>query len=73
MNHVKLTDTLYIRAEAVVFIDFTPGKESEEAFLTLIFDNPELSHLYLRGSVAELAFANWEKAHEQRERSRTDK
>ena len=73
MAHIKLTAHLYINADAVVFIELAPGKESGDAFLTVIFENPELSHLYLRGAIAEQAFENWEKAYEERERSRDDK
>jgi hypothetical protein len=73
MLHIRLTDNLYVSADAVILIELAPGKETESAFLTLVFDNPEFSHLYLRGAIAEQAFANWEKAQEERKRNQNDK
>jgi|GEM_PF-2761133 len=69
MFPTKLTDHLYVNPDAIVLIDFTPNENGDDAFITVIFENPDLSHLYLRGAKAVEAFGNWQAAHESQQRA----
>jgi hypothetical protein len=69
MFPIKLNDHLYVNPDAIVLFEFTPNTNSDKAFLTLIFENTELSHLYLRGDEAVEAFANWKAAHASQDRA----
>jgi hypothetical protein len=64
MFPIKLTEYLYINPDALLLVELAPKTEANDAFLTVIFENPELSHLYLRGPKALEAFVNWQAAHE---------
>jgi hypothetical protein len=70
MFPIKMTEHLYINPDALLLVELAPNKEANDAFLTIIFENSELSHLYLRGAKAEEAFANWQAAHEEQRQTK---
>jgi hypothetical protein len=71
MFPIKLTEHVYVNPNAVVLVELTPNNDGGEVFLTVVFENPDLSHLYLRGPEAVEAFANWQTAHQAQERAET--